>query len=88
MKNLKKQSSLKNWNLIVECTGDLNMNGGNPCGRSRKIKKYNIVQRNLFVIDSYVNIYGFICPYCKCFTYIEEENIPQEIIQRLNSRIF
>ena len=80
MKELEKKSQLETWTMEVECTGSGN---DRPCGRYWKVNSQDIVKRYARVMDECdIDVYGFICPECHCFTEIRYNLIPRVIINR------
>jgi hypothetical protein len=77
MKVLKERKPFEDWKLEVSCTGgEWNQEGKVPCGSALEINANDLINRAWSKYpDSGGVDYGFICPICKCFTNIKENNL-------------
>lgn len=67
------------WSIEARCMGALDWEKlgkpRKPCYSKLKLEDGDIVRR----IGSGETYYGFICPKCKCFTELPEEEIPENV---------
>lgn len=81
MKIIQERTPFENWNLEVECTGkNWNQDNKTPCGSVLEINANDLIKREWSKYPDYSGIdYGFICPVCKCFTEIDQENLSDNL---------
>ena len=80
MRELEKKSQHETWRMKAECTGYRN---SNACGRYWELNSQDIVMRYVRVMNECdIEVYGFVCPKCNCFTEIRTDRIPEAILNR------
>ena len=74
------------WSKKFECTGAGDNSDKKPCHSLLRVKSTDITFRTLERAYNYpIEVPGFVCPVCGCFTQISERIIPAGIVPFQNA---